>query len=114
VPGFQGSRSFGLPEFDPFWAACVKAGIPVSMHAFELIVPSLVAMGVCLLATIPPALYAAWLRPADGLRIRSPFGSAALNWAQIESVRADRRQRERRRLGQSAHAVVGLASPRID
>jgi lipoprotein-releasing system permease protein len=42
--------------------------LPVSMHAFELIVPSLVAMGVCLLATIPPALYAAWLRPADGLR----------------------------------------------
>lgn len=35
VPGFRGSRSFGLPEFDPFWEACVKAGIPVSMHASD-------------------------------------------------------------------------------
>jgi predicted TIM-barrel fold metal-dependent hydrolase len=35
VPGFRGSRSFGLPEFDPFWQACVKAGIPVSMHASD-------------------------------------------------------------------------------
>ncbi|MDX6741505.1 amidohydrolase family protein [Actinocorallia sp. A-T 12471] len=35
VPGFRGSRSFGLPEFDPFWDACVKAGIPVSMHASD-------------------------------------------------------------------------------
>jgi predicted TIM-barrel fold metal-dependent hydrolase len=35
VPGFRGSRSFGLPEFDPFWEACVKANIPVSMHASD-------------------------------------------------------------------------------
>lgn len=35
VPGFRGSRSFGLPEFDPFWQACVEAGIPVSMHASD-------------------------------------------------------------------------------
>ncbi|MCX5046199.1 amidohydrolase [Aldersonia sp. NBC_00410] len=35
VPGFRGSRSFGLPEFDPFWQACVDAGIPVSMHASD-------------------------------------------------------------------------------
>ncbi|HVU60554.1 MAG TPA: amidohydrolase family protein [Mycobacteriales bacterium] len=35
VPSYQGSRSFGLPEFDPFWAECVKAGIPVSMHASD-------------------------------------------------------------------------------
>ena len=35
VPGFKGSRSFGLEEFDPFWQACVKAGIPVSMHASD-------------------------------------------------------------------------------
>jgi predicted TIM-barrel fold metal-dependent hydrolase len=25
----------GLPEFDPFWDACVKAGIPVCMHASD-------------------------------------------------------------------------------
>jgi predicted TIM-barrel fold metal-dependent hydrolase len=35
VPGFRGSRSFGFEEFDPFWQACVKAGIPVSMHASD-------------------------------------------------------------------------------
>jgi predicted TIM-barrel fold metal-dependent hydrolase len=35
VPGFRGTRSFGLEEFDPFWQACVKADIPVSMHASD-------------------------------------------------------------------------------
>lgn len=35
VPGFRGSRSFGFEEFDPFWRACVDAGIPVSMHASD-------------------------------------------------------------------------------
>ncbi|WP_123664717.1 amidohydrolase family protein [Actinocorallia herbida] len=35
VPGYRGSRSFGLPEFDPFWQAVVEAGIPVSMHASD-------------------------------------------------------------------------------
>ncbi|MDT7545145.1 MAG: hypothetical protein QOE99_1255 [Actinomycetota bacterium] len=35
VPGFRGSRSFGLEEFDPFWSACAKAKIPVSMHASD-------------------------------------------------------------------------------
>ena len=35
VPGFRGTRSFGLPEFDPFWARVVEAGIPVSMHASD-------------------------------------------------------------------------------
>jgi predicted TIM-barrel fold metal-dependent hydrolase len=35
VPGFQGSRSPGLPEFDPFWEAVTKADILVSMHASD-------------------------------------------------------------------------------
>jgi predicted TIM-barrel fold metal-dependent hydrolase len=35
VPGFRGTRSFGLPEFDPVWQACIKADIPVSMHASD-------------------------------------------------------------------------------
>ncbi|BBY16361.1 amidohydrolase family protein [Mycolicibacterium litorale] len=35
VPGYRGTRSLGLPEFDPFWAACVEAGIPVCMHASD-------------------------------------------------------------------------------
>ncbi|MDT7722094.1 MAG: hypothetical protein QOE94_3105 [Mycobacterium sp.] len=33
VPGYRGRRSPGFEEFDPFWQACVKAGIPLSMHA---------------------------------------------------------------------------------
>jgi predicted TIM-barrel fold metal-dependent hydrolase len=35
VPGLRGSRSFGLPEFDPFWQAVVDADILVSMHASD-------------------------------------------------------------------------------
>lgn len=35
VPGFRGTRSMGLPEFDPFWEACVQSGIPVCMHASD-------------------------------------------------------------------------------
>ena len=35
VPGYRGSRSFRLEEFDPFWQACIKANIPVSMHASD-------------------------------------------------------------------------------
>jgi lipoprotein-releasing system permease protein len=42
--------------------------LPVSMHAFEFVVPALVAVGICLVATIFPAVYAARIRPADGLR----------------------------------------------
>jgi predicted TIM-barrel fold metal-dependent hydrolase len=35
VPGYQGSRSFGVEEFDPFWQACVQAGIPVAFHGSD-------------------------------------------------------------------------------
>jgi predicted TIM-barrel fold metal-dependent hydrolase len=35
VPGFRGSRSFALPEFDPFWQAVVDADVLVSMHASD-------------------------------------------------------------------------------
>ncbi|MDP9035473.1 MAG: ABC transporter permease [Myxococcota bacterium] len=42
--------------------------LPVSMHAMEFIVPAIVAVAICLVATILPAVYAARLRPADGLR----------------------------------------------
>ena len=42
--------------------------LPVSMHPVEFIIPAVVAIAICLLATILPAVYAARLRPADGLR----------------------------------------------
>jgi hypothetical protein len=35
VPGFRGSRSFGYPEFDPFWKAVVDADILVCMHSSD-------------------------------------------------------------------------------
>jgi len=35
VPGFQGSRSFGLPEFDPFWEKVVEADILVALHSSD-------------------------------------------------------------------------------
>jgi lipoprotein-releasing system permease protein len=42
--------------------------LPVSMHPTEFVIPAVVAVALCLLATVFPAVYAAELRPADGLR----------------------------------------------
>jgi predicted TIM-barrel fold metal-dependent hydrolase len=35
VPGYRGPRSFGLPEFDPFWEKVVEADILVAMHSSD-------------------------------------------------------------------------------
>ena len=35
VPGFGGSRSFALPEFDPFWRRVVEADVLVAMHSSD-------------------------------------------------------------------------------
>jgi predicted TIM-barrel fold metal-dependent hydrolase len=35
VPGFRGPRSFGLPEFDPFWERVVESGILVALHSSD-------------------------------------------------------------------------------
>ncbi|MCK9898251.1 amidohydrolase family protein [Frankia sp. AgB32] len=35
VPGYRGSRSFALPEFDPFWAKVVEHDIFVAMHGSD-------------------------------------------------------------------------------
>ncbi|WP_307873854.1 MULTISPECIES: amidohydrolase family protein [unclassified Frankia] len=35
VPGLEGTRSFALPEFDPFWRKVVEADIAVGMHASD-------------------------------------------------------------------------------
>ena len=42
--------------------------LPISMRPVEFMVPAAVAVGICLVATVFPAVYAAKLRPADGLR----------------------------------------------
>jgi predicted TIM-barrel fold metal-dependent hydrolase len=35
VPGFRGSRSFGLPEFDAFWEKAVEHDVLVAMHSSD-------------------------------------------------------------------------------
>jgi predicted TIM-barrel fold metal-dependent hydrolase len=35
VPGYRGSRSFGLPEFDPFWERVVAHDVLVAMHSSD-------------------------------------------------------------------------------
>ncbi|HKS98285.1 MAG TPA: amidohydrolase family protein [Rugosimonospora sp.] len=35
VPGYGGSRSFALPEFDPFWRRVEEAGVLVGMHSSD-------------------------------------------------------------------------------
>jgi predicted TIM-barrel fold metal-dependent hydrolase len=35
VPDVRGSRSFGFPEYDPFWARAADAGIFVCLHASD-------------------------------------------------------------------------------
>ena len=35
VPGYEGRRSFALPEFDPFWAKVAEADIAVGMHSSD-------------------------------------------------------------------------------
>jgi predicted TIM-barrel fold metal-dependent hydrolase len=35
VPGFRGPRSFGLPEFDPFWEKVVENDVLVAMHSSD-------------------------------------------------------------------------------
>jgi predicted TIM-barrel fold metal-dependent hydrolase len=42
--GLRGHRSFGLAEFDPFWARVQEAGVPVCIHAAHSIVESYVQL----------------------------------------------------------------------
>jgi lipoprotein-releasing system permease protein len=42
--------------------------LPVNIRPTEFLITGAVAIVICLLATIFPALYAAWLRPSEGLR----------------------------------------------
>ncbi|WP_019932824.1 amidohydrolase family protein [Nocardia sp. BMG111209] len=35
VPGFRGTRSFALPEFDPFWKRAVELDVLITMHSSD-------------------------------------------------------------------------------
>lgn len=70
--------------------------LPVSMHTGEFVIPALIALAICIDATILPALHAAEMRPSDGLRdepaddlsswrvrevIRAAWGHFGRHWA---------------------------------
>lgn len=42
--------------------------LPVEVRPAEFLLTGAIAIAICLLATVAPALYAAWLRPTDGFR----------------------------------------------
>ena len=42
--------------------------LPVDVRPMEFFITGAIAIVICLLATIAPALYAAWLKPTDGFR----------------------------------------------
>ncbi|MDB4943047.1 MAG: Lipoprotein releasing system transrane protein LolC [Labilithrix sp.] len=63
--GCKALASYGFP-LDPKVYFISK--LPVNVRPTEFIITGLVAILICLVATIFPALYAARLRPSDGLR----------------------------------------------
>ena len=63
--GCLGLRAYEFP-LDPH--VYFISRLPVSIRPTEFIITGAVALVICLLATIFPALYAAQMRPADGLR----------------------------------------------
>jgi lipoprotein-releasing system permease protein len=42
--------------------------LPVDVRPMEFAITGVIAVVICLLATVAPALYAAWLKPTDGFR----------------------------------------------
>ena len=61
----EGLLIYGFP-LDP--KVYFISRLPVQVRPFEFVVTGLVAIVICLVATIIPSLYAAGLRPADGFR----------------------------------------------
>jgi lipoprotein-releasing system permease protein len=61
----KGLLAYGFP-LDP--KVYFISRLPVNIRPTEFLITGAVAIVICLLATIFPALYAAWLRPSDGLR----------------------------------------------
>jgi lipoprotein-releasing system permease protein len=66
--GTVGCRLLSLYRFPLDPKVYFISGLPVSMHPIQFVLPASLAIGICVFSTIFPALYAAHLRPADGLR----------------------------------------------
>lgn len=66
--GYLGCKAIGSIDFPLDPKVYFISKLPVSVRPQEFLITGAVALVICLLATITPALYAAWLRPSDGLR----------------------------------------------
>jgi lipoprotein-releasing system permease protein len=63
--GCKGLASYAFP-LDP--KVYFLSKLPVEIRPAEFLITGDIAIIICLLATVVPTLYAAWLRPSDGLR----------------------------------------------
>jgi lipoprotein-releasing system permease protein len=68
VVGFIGCKAISAYRFPLDPKVYFISYLPTDIRPFEFGITGLIAIGVCLLATIFPSLYAARLRPSDGLR----------------------------------------------
>jgi lipoprotein-releasing system permease protein len=59
------------------------SSLPVSLHASQFVLPAIVALDICIGATVLPALYAAEMRPADGLRGDEASGTEPWRFGEI-------------------------------
>jgi lipoprotein-releasing system permease protein len=66
--GFLGCKALGAYAFPLDPKVYFISKLPVEVRPTEFMITGGIAIVICLLATILPALYAAWLRPSDGLR----------------------------------------------
>ena len=66
--GYGGCRALSSYRFPLDPKVYFISTLPVNIRPQEFLVTGGIAVFICLLATIAPALYAAWQRPSDGLR----------------------------------------------
>jgi lipoprotein-releasing system permease protein len=66
--GFLGCHALAAYEFPLDPKVYFISKLPLDVRLPEFLSTGLIAIVICLLATIVPSLYAAWLRPSEGLR----------------------------------------------
>jgi lipoprotein-releasing system permease protein len=66
--GFVGCHALAAYEFPLDPKVYFISKLPLDVRLPEFLSTGLIAIVICLLATIVPSLYAAWLRPSEGLR----------------------------------------------
>jgi lipoprotein-releasing system permease protein len=66
--GFIGCHALAAYEFPLDPKVYFISKLPLDVRLPEFLSTGLIAIVICLLATIVPSLYAAWLRPSEGLR----------------------------------------------